>query len=847
MTNPYPLPRFLRQTDILVGDGTETYGPFDDFKIWDVEDVEVWARAEGEAGFAQVFATVAKLDADEAFDFFTIAFADDVPATTQFVVGSFRTHERTAGVISGTRVNPTALEKELSKQGTVLQELRRDVDRGWKSDFGQPGMTMDANVADGDTLMKQGDRLVKGPDAAQIAAAQGYAEAAAASAAAAAEDADDAAEAAASIAAVIEGLSPVFASKAAAEAYSPAIAPSFLRLAGYYAAGDGGGALYKKVDAEPAHIGKFSIALLLGGTVWYELAESVVAPEMLGARCLPAYDDKPALQAALDGWRTVRLTPGKTYYPRSTVTMSVSDTKLESDETAAIFVDKAYFNNNNPYIAGDARIAAVNAGSGGWALNATGRYGTNAVVLYVTGEQSLGGARNARSRVSGIRFVGNNPSGLMQTVVLARNTQDFTIEHCSFTAFGMGYCVLLGGTHGSRVRQNLFYDLVEAGIYPATSAGDAADCAPNVTAIATTNDFAALHGPGWKPSIHGNRIRNVHFTGAGLARHGDQSDGINMTEMGQNTGLQIYDNHIEDVAEGMDIFERYGRVAGNHLFDCNIFGMKFTYGASFLTIDDNVVNNSGAAAMVFDSPDGYETRNNIGSGNILYNADPTTYTDNGLIQFSSSGTGSTHSNSILDGEYAPVNAKTIVRNTANVGSNPPNKVTGRVLGPGTHADAAQRYCSQSWAGLEFRSHMDTFVSAALAGAQNAAASNVSTTVQFSDAAGIDTLGEWDNATYTFTPLFPGFYEISAQVRLSGLATSDAMVTQILKSGTGIKNRDGMGQSDGALTQSVSGVFWLTPVIGGTSDSIRIAVAQSNAAAKPITTVAAYTNLSIRRI
>lgn len=175
MTNPYPLPRFIRQTDILVGDGTETYGPFDDFKIWDVEDIEVWARAEGEAGFSQVSATVAKLDADEAFDFFTIAFADDVPATTQFVVAAVRTHERTAGVISGTRANPTALEKELSKQGTVLQELRRDIDRGWKSDFGQPCMTMDANVADGDTLMKAGQRLVKGPNATEIAAASGYA------------------------------------------------------------------------------------------------------------------------------------------------------------------------------------------------------------------------------------------------------------------------------------------------------------------------------------------------------------------------------------------------------------------------------------------------------------------------------------------------------------------------------------------------------------------------------------------------------------------------------------------------------------------------------------------------
>jgi len=55
----------------------------------------------------------------------------------------------------------------------------------------------------------------------------------------------------------LEGkLGPMFATLALAEAYSPAAGPDYIRTAGYTAAGDGGGALHKKVVSEPSHGGK---------------------------------------------------------------------------------------------------------------------------------------------------------------------------------------------------------------------------------------------------------------------------------------------------------------------------------------------------------------------------------------------------------------------------------------------------------------------------------------------------------------------------------------------------------------------------------------------------------------
>lgn len=69
----------------------------------------------------------------------------------------------------------------------------------------------------------------------------------------------------------------------------------FIRTRGYWTAGDGGGALYKRVAEEPAHAGKFQSA----DGAWWELAEFEVSIDMLGAQGDGVADDWPALVAAL--------------------------------------------------------------------------------------------------------------------------------------------------------------------------------------------------------------------------------------------------------------------------------------------------------------------------------------------------------------------------------------------------------------------------------------------------------------------------------------------------------------------------------------------------------------------
>lgn len=75
----------------------------------------------------------------------------------------------------------------------------------------------------------------------------------------------------------------------------PDVAPSYIRTAGYSSPGDTGGALYKKVNAEPSHQGKFSITLADAVTVvWYEIAESTLRPEMFGTIGVAAAGDTAA-------------------------------------------------------------------------------------------------------------------------------------------------------------------------------------------------------------------------------------------------------------------------------------------------------------------------------------------------------------------------------------------------------------------------------------------------------------------------------------------------------------------------------------------------------------------------
>ncbi|HHV66997.1 MAG TPA: hypothetical protein GXX48_05050 [Ochrobactrum intermedium] len=125
MTTPYPLPRSIRETEWLRGDGRSSYGTFD-FKIFDLEDVQVRLRSVGDDGFDIVDVTVSK-SAGAVFDTFTVTFPFAIDSDREFQVRGMRLHERTSDLFRGGSLKSLEVEAETSKAGVVLQEVRRDV------------------------------------------------------------------------------------------------------------------------------------------------------------------------------------------------------------------------------------------------------------------------------------------------------------------------------------------------------------------------------------------------------------------------------------------------------------------------------------------------------------------------------------------------------------------------------------------------------------------------------------------------------------------------------------------------------------------------------------------------
>ncbi|PZU23913.1 MAG: hypothetical protein DI589_06560 [Shinella sp.] len=271
---PFPLPRQTRQTDVLSGNGGTVYGPFG-FKIFDIEDVEVWTRAADEVRFSRAAATVAKVSG-LAFDAFTVAFAAALPVTTEFVVRSARVAERSAGVKSGTRLDPDALEKEFSKISTTDQELRRDLGRAVLSDFGALPYTLSDDLADGDTIMKLGQRLVKGANAADIANAQQHA--------ADAEAASVEAMAAAAAAVGAANSQFRFVSHALFLAAAIPLVVTAVSVSGWFGA-DAGGASERVRVAEPGTVMPWHIQKPDGS--WWKIVENdAITPLHFGAEAV---------------------------------------------------------------------------------------------------------------------------------------------------------------------------------------------------------------------------------------------------------------------------------------------------------------------------------------------------------------------------------------------------------------------------------------------------------------------------------------------------------------------------------------------------------------------------------
>lgn len=204
---------------------------------------------------------------------------------------------RVSSVVQAGVFRSITLDEEFDRNRIIQQEFARDIDRQLLVPPGQTGglifMPDEANrflVTDGN------GNLVDGGSAEDIANAQANAEIAAE----AAEQSEAILDAVNGVASSI--LAAKFSTVAAAEAYSPAIAPNYIETAGYSAAGDGGGALYVATASDPGHAGKLSITLADGVTTQlYKLADGqVYSDRMFGVAADAVLDANSELVSGTD-------------------------------------------------------------------------------------------------------------------------------------------------------------------------------------------------------------------------------------------------------------------------------------------------------------------------------------------------------------------------------------------------------------------------------------------------------------------------------------------------------------------------------------------------------------------
>lgn len=124
-----------------------------------------------------------------------------------------------------------------------------------------------------------------------------------------------------------DGIFATIASAAAA-IIPPPVRTVGVTLLGYYAAQDGGGGAYRYSLTEPAHAGKFQSV----DGAWWELAETVVRPEMFGARANGVTDDTTAINNALEFGPTV-LTDQSVYFTATGVVITRDSTSLTGQGT----------------------------------------------------------------------------------------------------------------------------------------------------------------------------------------------------------------------------------------------------------------------------------------------------------------------------------------------------------------------------------------------------------------------------------------------------------------------------------------------------------------------------------
>lgn len=306
-------------------------------------------------------------------------------------------------------------------------------------------------------------------------------------------------------------------------------------------------------------------------------------------------DDTAALEAAANAGAVVALEPGACYKITSTIDITTSNSGLIGDGTAKIYMPSANFNNTDP--------------------STSGRYGSSAVGIHVRGGLSSPFTPISNVVLANLRIeYQQNATGkrVLNAIVLS-NVVNPVVEGNEIYHFPNARAVVARSVKGGSISSNYIHDFRDESTgYSGTF--------PQITAIEIDND-PINSIPTERLKIQGNTISNLTFGSATLAAYGYQTDGINIARSTARH-LNISNNIIDNVGEGIDMFGTDSVIAGNVVTKAYNFNIKLIHGASRNTVTGNALTDCGMACIVLGGQGSTgHVANNVISDNVMSNVD----------------------------------------------------------------------------------------------------------------------------------------------------------------------------------------------------------------------------------
>jgi len=522
-------------------------------------------------------------------------------------------------------------------------------------------------------------------------------------------------------------------------------------------------------------------------------------------------DDTAKINAALtlfSGTNKYLYMPPGTYKISSTITIP-NKTGLIANGDAILYATSAGFSNTVP----------------------TTHYTSTSLVVSMDGQTSSPYTPNYNQKLIGVKIEYQFVEGRVVDAISNRNCYNSEIDHCEIYNFPL--CTAIDAAsllHGCKITNNYIHDITTNTNFggPYTSAD------VNLYGIdLDDNRVNSIESVG--VLISGNFIENLNHGATSIAAYGDQADGIS-TQKGK--GHVVTNNVVINVNEGIDTYAKLQTISNNYFKSNSGWGIKLIHGASYNTISNNIVEDAGIGGITVNGGTISNTQFNLIRGNIVYNIDPNN-TNNasfatGCIKIDNQGTfyakNNIFSENILypgtNGNYNVILDKP-TQDTNNTFKN--NYFVSSGTDGAWNTDIAYQDNEQA-----FR----TAVKVTRSSAQTIP-NTTYTKIQF-DSELFDTNSEFDSTTnYRWTCVTPGYYRVSANVRLAGVT---GVVLKLVKNGTTDLSISAPVSATGDQTVNCADVVKFT-----TGDYLEAQVYHNSGASKNVTAGQEWTHLTINAI